>query len=175
MKNFRSLAIFIIVAIVAAATMANAGGRRSPLFREQVVRDLASNYSVLARQSYHSLTTTEVAAPEDTSTTATFTDSIAYLGTTIKPPLKLRIQNFGANKIYYNIYDTNASGAIVTTATCSYLVGKRETATSAAELSYGEAAEFIFYQVPTVSFGGGGSACTFTSEIWTPEDSPYQE
>lgn len=136
----------------------------------------AERFNVLALQNYHTPGTASAVCPTATSSTASNASTLSYLGSVTSLPIRLRIQNLGANKIYYNTYATNASGVIIPVATCSYLTfpGEPYIGTYVPALDNGEAADFIFYQTPTLSFGGAGSLSTFTTEVWTREGDPYQ-
>ena len=168
--------ISLLLSVLLILSLSTCAFARTPAsMRNQANKDSAKNFSVLSQQTYCSISSSQVVTPTDITSTNTYT--IAYCPSTITPPVKIRVQNLDANKIYYAEYESTTGGIVAPTATCSYLVnpGEAYIGTYVPALDYGEAVEFIFYDTPSISFGGGGSAATFTIEAWTYEDAPYQD
>jgi len=157
----RKLNIVLLVALVLLPLVAGAQSRIGyPELQQQM-----DQFSYLARQTYYSLNTASAACPVDTTYTNCATT--AYIGSSINAPYKIRIQNLGANKIYYNPQTVSGTTLTAPDTEDSYLVSGMESATGSAELSSGEAVELFFVSQPNMVLGGGGSAATFTVEVWT--------
>ena len=128
------------------------------------------NFNVLENEAYCSLSTTQNVTPADITSTNSYT--LAYCPATITEfPLKVVVQNLGTNKIYVTKYSTSSGGLHTTTATCSFLMDPGQ-ATNTPQV--GDEVEMIFFDTPALTFGGGGSAATFTIRVYTREDDPYQ-
>ncbi|MBF0501492.1 MAG: hypothetical protein HQM09_15230 [Candidatus Riflebacteria bacterium] len=170
MKQFKNiLSVFVVIALLAVTVSASAA-RVPGSARDQINRDVAGNFSVLAHQVYCALSSSQVVTPTDITSTNTYT--IAYCPTTITPPVRVHIQYLGTAKIYETIYGTNASNVVAPTATCAYLLDKRNTTATPV---IGDTIDEIFYDRPNISFSGGGSAATFTIEVYTLPSYPWQE
>jgi len=123
----------------------------------------------LLKSTYCSLDTTTVVCPTDA--TSTGTHSAYYLPDNVNPPYLIRIQNKNDNPLYYAPYSLNAtlvSVILPTSATSPVFIRDfpYNGATDTVYLDDGEAWEKFVYNEPNFVIGGGGSACTFTVEIW---------
>lgn len=164
--------IFLILAVLGTILPASAydGGAAQKAGQELWI----NNFGKLVYQNYFTTAATTGTCPNDNTSTNTY--SIMYCPATITPPLKLRIQNLGTSKIYYNDYSDNYTtstlNVTIPTATCSYLTGTG-AASAAAFLNAGEVKELIFLEAPDLVFGGVALA-TFSIEVWKRGANPYE-
>jgi hypothetical protein len=160
--------MFLLVAL--AVTPAHAFKTKAQQDAHRAVM-AEQGFNQVANEGYFSISSAQTVTPSNTTGTGAYTLGFCP-STIVEFPCKMTLQYLGTNKVYVTKYQATSAGVRATTATCAFLMAPGNTSGTPV---IGDKVEMIFYQAPQISFGGGGSAATFSIMIETLDSDPFYQ
>jgi hypothetical protein len=147
----------LVLALVAFAATPNYAA--DPAVRQAGLPAQAHTFDQLLKQTAVAVSTTAGITALDAVSTGTV--AVYMLPDTIEYPVKLRIQNHGAESLVYVPYVTGATGVTLPTATSGVLLNG-----AGAIVKSGLAFEGIFYRQPGFTVSSASGSQNIVVEVW---------
>lgn len=154
----KKLALVFVLSMLCMPSFAQYKDAQERLVDKQIEYNC---FDTLLKRTAVDVTALSAVTPSDT--TATSAAAVAYLPTTYKLPILLRVQNLDADDILYTTYATiGTAGVTLPTAASPVLVNKDGQISDSGEFPY----EKIFYTAPTQVFAAASNTSSIVVEVW---------